>query len=162
MEFLDFTDNEDNVIGSAPKEEIYGKKLPHRIVHVFVFNDSQEMALSRRSSRVAFCPLHWCTAVAGHVVAGETYEDAAKREMSEEIGISANITYLNKDRYETGGLKKFPVSFASSCNGPFCTSPREVECVEFFSMQEIQRMIINGEKFHPETLFLLRRHFGIK
>ena len=38
----------------------------------------------------------------------------------------------------------------------------KVEKVEFFSLDKIQEMINDGEKFHPELLFLLEKHFEIK
>ena len=163
MEFLDVVDENDNVIGKASKKEIYEKLLPHRIVHVLVFNDRDEMCLQLRSKYVSFCPLHWCTAVGGHVQSGETPEQAALREYEEEIGTTSDIVPFSKDLYvHAGVLKKFLITFKTKYNGPFRLNPKVVEKVEFFNLEEIQEMIDNGEKFHPELLFLLEKRFGIK
>jgi isopentenyl-diphosphate delta-isomerase type 1 len=167
MEFLDIVNENDEVIGNASKNEIYEKKLLHRIVHVFVFNDKDQMALQLQSIHKKFCPHHWCTAAAGHVRSGESSEQAALRELEEEIGIHARLTFKYKDFYEyknsgQSGLRKILISFKTVFNGPFKINQKEVEKIQFFDLGQIQRMIDNGEKFHPELLFLFRRHFKIK
>ncbi len=177
MEFLDIVNENDEIVGKASKKEIYEKLLTHRIVHIFVFNDKGEMTLQVRSKDSPFCPLHWCTAAAGHVRSGESYEEAALRELNEEVGIKAELTFAYKDLYEytdayddaninklgiRKGLKKFLATFKTIHNGPFKINPAEVEEIEFFSLDKVQEMINDGEKFHPELLFILNRHFGIK
>ena len=91
MEILDIVDQNDNIIGQAPKDDAYENKLGHRIVHVLIFNDQKKMVLQLRSANVSFCPLHWSTAVGGHVQAGETYEQAAIREYEEELNLASKL-----------------------------------------------------------------------
>jgi isopentenyl-diphosphate delta-isomerase type 1 len=163
MEFIDIIDENDKVIGNAAKNEIYEKKLLHRIVHIFVFNENDELALQLQSKHKKFCPLHWVSSAAGHVRSGETSETAALRELEEEIGTKTDIEFMWKDLYEykipgEEGLKKMLISFKAKFNGPFKINPWEVEKVEFFSLDKINEMINNGEKFHPELLFLLKKH----
>jgi len=162
-EFLDIVNDKDEVVGNASYDEVYQKKLPHRIVHIFIFNDKGEMALHLRSKQKSFCPLHWSTPVGGHVQSSETYEQAALREFKEELGTAARIEFAYKDIYITPDerkIMKFLATFNASFNGPFEINPEEVERVEFFSLQTIKNMIANGEKFHPELLFLLKKHFS--
>ncbi|MBI2129802.1 NUDIX domain-containing protein [Candidatus Woesearchaeota archaeon] len=162
MEFLDIVDEKDKAIGRASKKEIYEKKLLHRIVHVLVFNNKGEMALQLRSRYASFCPLHWCTSAGGHVRSGESYEEAALRELKEEIGTAAKIDFAHKDIYTvSGNFKKFLATFKTEFNGSFRINPKEVDRVEFFSLDEVQKMVSSGEKFHPELLFLLRKYFNI-
>jgi 16S rRNA (adenine1518-N6/adenine1519-N6)-dimethyltransferase len=157
---LDFVNEKDEVIGKAPIDEIYDKKLWHRIVHIFVFNSKGEMALKLRSRQKKFLPLYWSAPVGGHVLAGETYEKAALRELQEELGIKAKIKLIGKDFYENErGLKKFMAAFKTDFNGSFKINPEEVERVEYFTPDKIKAMIAAGEKFHSELLFLLKKHF---
>ena len=98
------------------------------------------------------------------MISGETSKEAAIREMEEEIGIKTNIDFKWKDLYinkEQAGHQKFLVTFTTTFEGPFKVSPIEVEKVEFFSLDQIQEMINQGEKFHPELLFLLEKYYGI-
>ncbi len=71
---------------------------------------------------------------------------------------------LAVDRYNdlSFGHLKFLGSFTSIYNGEFKVNLKEVEKMQFFSLKEIQEMINQKEKFHPELLFLLEKHFGIK
>jgi len=163
MEMLDIVDENDNVVGSASQKEIYEKLLPHRIAHVLVFNERGEMALQMRSATKGFCPLHWSTTAGGHVQSGETYEQAALREMQEELGVTATLEELGKDLYvdKNRGLRKFLATFKAIHPGPFNFN-HEVERVEFFGMEKIRDMVVAGEKFHPELMFLLEKRFGIK
>ncbi len=163
MEFLDVVNKNDEVVGSATKQEVHDKFLMHRIVHVLVFNKKDKLALQLRSKNVPFCPYHWSTTVGGHVQSGESYEQAAAREFQEELGTNPKLEFFSKDFYEApSGLKEFLTTFKTVSEGPFNSNPKEVELVKFFGMDEIQEMINSGEKFHPELLFLLRKHFGLK
>ncbi len=160
MEFLDIVDDNDNVIGREEYSQVYKKNLTHRIAHIIIFNNKGEMALQMRSAEKRFCPGHWCTSAGGHVHSGESYNDAALRETEEELGVRAKMKFLAKDVYiSTVVPKKFLATFTARHNGPFNPNPKEVERVEFFSMDEIWRMIREGEKFHPELIFILNKHF---
>ncbi len=164
IEVLDVVNDKDEVIGSAPYSEIYAAKFPHRICHLFIFNDAGEMALQLRSKIKSFCPGLWSTAAGGHVQSGETYEIAIMRESMEEIGVAPLAKFLAVDRYNdpSFGHFKFLGSFTSTYNGEFEINLKEVEKISFFPLKEIQEMINQKEKFHPELLFLLEKYFGIK
>ncbi|MBW3018842.1 NUDIX domain-containing protein [Candidatus Woesearchaeota archaeon] len=165
MEMLDVVNEKDEVVGKAEYSEVYKNFLAHRICHILIFNDKGEMALQLRSKHKRFCPNHWVTAVGGHVQSGESYEQAALREMEEEVGVQIPVEFLRKDRYDNPERKdftKFLGTFKAKYNGPFRVNPEEVDRVEFFSMEKIKQMIADGEKFHPELLFLLRKEFGVQ
>lgn len=160
MEFFDIVDKNDKVIGTAAKDEVFQKKLRHRIVHILIFNNEGKMALQLRGDACKFLPNHWSTSVGGHIQANESYEDAAKREFNEELGTQADLHFFSRDLF-TGpdGMEMWLVTYKAEYEGPFKLERGKVDKVEFFSMDEIKQMIINKEKFHPELLFLLRKYF---
>lgn len=163
-EFLDIVNEKDEIIGKASQKDIYEKHFQHRIVHILIFNKKEEMALQLRSKKKNFTPEHWSTSAGGHVQSGETYEQAASRELEEELGIKTKLKFLFKDLYDDRsrlGMKKFLGVFRTVYEGPFKINPDEVEKIEFFSLDKIQKMINSKGKFHPELLFLLKNHFGI-
>ncbi len=88
-EVYDIVDESDRVTGQASRKHIHANKLLHRSVHIFVFNSRKELFLQKRSSRKDESPGLWDTSSAGHVDTGESYDDCAKRELQEELGLNA-------------------------------------------------------------------------
>jgi 16S rRNA (adenine1518-N6/adenine1519-N6)-dimethyltransferase len=158
-EILDIVDTADQIVGKALRSEIYAKKLPHRIVHVLVRDSSGRIGLQRRSASVSYCPLYWSTTAGGHVLAGESYEAAAAREYTEELGVTCGeLTCLGKTAYHAEGV---PPKFLTVFETPFMVelqiNPREVESVEFFTPAELRQMISQGEPLMAELIFVLEQ-----
>lgn len=162
IEYLDIVDENNVVVGTAPREEVYKNELMHRIVHVLIFNAAGDMALQLRSKNVSYCPGHWSTAVGGHVQSGETYHEAAMREYREELGVSSNLEELGENFYvnRVESPDKFLFTFTSMFEGPFNIDKEDVEDIQFFSIDTIKEMIKNGELFHPELLFLFEKYYS--
>lgn len=88
-ELFDVVDENDSVITQAPRREVHQKNLIHRATHVLVFNKRGQLLLQQRSAFKDTAPLKWDSSVSGHLNAGESYADAAIRELQEEMGITA-------------------------------------------------------------------------
>jgi isopentenyldiphosphate isomerase len=86
-EWFDVVNERDEVIGRAPREEVHGRGLRHRAVHVLVFNTRGQVFLQKRSQRKDREPGMWDSSASGHVDAGEEYDMAAVRELEEELGV---------------------------------------------------------------------------
>lgn len=88
-EVLDVVDADDIVIGTATRGEIHRCGHRHRAVHVLVYDSAGKIYLQRRSWTKDCSPGLWDTSAAGHVDHGETYADAARRELAEELGVES-------------------------------------------------------------------------
>jgi isopentenyl-diphosphate delta-isomerase len=162
MEYLDVVNDKNEVIGRAERVEINQKKLPHRIVHILVFNSKGKIVLHKRTPWNKFCPNCWTTSAGGYVQAGETYEQAGLREYKEELGVTSQIELAYEDIYEDNqGLKKFLQTFKTVYNGPFNPDQEKVSEIRFLNLNEIRGMIKNKELFHPELIYILQKHFNI-
>lgn len=174
MEYNDVINKNDEVVGKVLHSELYNKKLPHRIVHILLFDENQKIILQKRSKHKSFCPQHWSTSVGGHVMSGESYEDAAIREFKEELGANVPIKFLFKFRYDVSDNVGDDVSdndsnnffkmisiFKANFNGPFELNPEEVESISSFSLDDLSKMIMDGELFHPELKFLIENHINL-
>ncbi len=82
-------DENDQVIGTMDKDEAHRNGTPHRIAVVFVENPQGQIVVQvRLNGRLDH-------SAAGHVDVGESYLDAAKRELHEELGISGvELSYV--------------------------------------------------------------------
>jgi len=158
MEILDIVNESDEVVGRAGRDEVFANKLPRRIVHLFVRNAKNEIALQLRSRNKSFTPLHWVTSASGHVQAGESYDDAVRRECLEETGVDLQPAFLRKDKFTSPSGIMFLATYIATFEGPFNWDTNEVERIQFFDIPTIYEMIDTGEKFHPELLFLLDQH----
>lgn len=69
-----------------------GDRLPegtyHAVVDVFVVNENNEVLLVKRSKDKEVYPCMWESGAGGSVKAGETFIEAARRELYEETKIS--------------------------------------------------------------------------
>lgn len=69
------------------RREIHRDGNWHRTVHVWVRNSAGELLLQKRSASKETHPGMWDISAAGHVAAGELSENAALRELREELGL---------------------------------------------------------------------------
>lgn len=80
----------------CPKSEIHAKGHFHNTVHVWFYTANGQILLAQRAASKTICPLLWDVSVAGHVDAGETLEEAAIREVKEEISLDITENDLEK------------------------------------------------------------------
>ncbi len=161
MEFNDVINEFDEVIDSVEQQELYKSKLPHRIVHVLLFDKKKRLLLQQRSKNKSFCPLCWVTSANGHVISGETPRQAAGRECQEELGIRPGFRLWFKDRYDDPrGFFKFLNVYTGELSENYKTDPVEVEKVELLTLKGIEELKQKGEKFHPELEYILNKFLG--
>jgi len=95
-EYFDVVDENDIVVDKRLGGECLDKGLLHRAVVTFVSNSRGEVYLQRRAGDLRFYPGYWTASCTGHVSAGETYLEGAKRELKEELGIECELQALGK------------------------------------------------------------------
>lgn len=96
QELLDIVDSNDKVIGRDTKENKFIKGLITRNVAIFILDHNKRLLIAKRSSNKKSFPNRYDLAACGNVKAGETYKEAAEREVSEELGIKCNLKFLGK------------------------------------------------------------------
>lgn len=93
-------DESDRPVGSATKKEAWDQGLIHRIVRIMIENRKGQILLQHRTPTKDIYPNCWDNSVAGHVDAGEEYEQAAVRELREELGLEG-LDYAEIGRYRS-------------------------------------------------------------
>jgi isopentenyldiphosphate isomerase len=71
----------------APRWVFHLFGLPHRTAHVGMATSTGFVLLQKRAPTKMDWPDAWDMAVAGHVPAGQSFEEGAKKEISEELGL---------------------------------------------------------------------------
>ena len=91
-EILNVVDADDRVTGQCRRDEVHRLGLRHRAIHVLIFNHSGQVFLQKRAQHKQENPGLWDSSVAGHVDAGESYNQCCRREISEEVGLLVTHT----------------------------------------------------------------------
>jgi 16S rRNA (adenine1518-N6/adenine1519-N6)-dimethyltransferase len=84
-------DENDRIRAYASRPKVHGNNLRHRAVHILIFNQVGDVYLQQRSRWKDRHPLKWDSSAAGHVIAGENYDETARRELTEELGIDVPL-----------------------------------------------------------------------
>jgi len=87
MKLLNIVDENDNIIGEEERKVIHDKGLLHREVRVWFVTPDNEIIFQHRSKSKDTLPDLLDISVAGHVEIGDSYEEAAVREVEEETGV---------------------------------------------------------------------------
>lgn len=94
MEFFDIYTPEGTPTGKKVERSIaHEKGILHAAVHIYIYrirNGKTEILLQKRSDTKDSFPSCWDTSCAGHVSAGETFTEAALKELNEELGLSVS------------------------------------------------------------------------
>jgi 16S rRNA (adenine1518-N6/adenine1519-N6)-dimethyltransferase len=89
-------DKNDRILRHAQRSDVHGNNLLHRAVHILIFNQANDVYLQQRSRWKDRHPLKWDSSAAGHVTAGESYDETARRELQEELGINVLLRKILK------------------------------------------------------------------
>ena len=134
-------DENDLVISALSRAEVHGNNLRHRAVHIFLFNRAGELLLQKRSPWKDRHPELWDSSAAGHVNAGEEFDQTAVRELKEELGVETKVTRVAKLAAceETG--QEFIWLYRGEEEGPFAPAPSEIDALGFFPLRVIAEWI---------------------
>lgn len=149
-----------NVTGAATRGECHnGSKLLHPVVHLHVFNSRGEVYLQKRPEWKDIQPGKWDTAVGGHMDYGETPEEALRREVSEELGITDfEPERIGKYVFESARERELVYVNSTTYDGKIHPSEQELDGGRFWTIDEI-RDAIGKEKLTPNFESEFQRFF---
>lgn len=96
------------------------------------------------------------------VQTGETYEEAAWRELQEEIGITdGDLHHMGKFLFERWDLQKYIAVFELIAEDGIMLG-EEVASTQFFTPEEAHELITTHDKIHPELKFLWKKIYNLR
>lgn len=157
-EIVAIVDENNLIVDAVPRTVMRTQNLPHRACYILVFNSQQKIFLQKRTQSKDVYPGYYDIATGGVVLAGETYEESAERELAEEIGaknipLSKHFDFFHQDSH----CRVWGRVFSCIYDGKIVLQKEEVESGDFYTIKEI--MILKEiQSFTPDGLYVLSRY----
>jgi 8-oxo-dGTP pyrophosphatase MutT (NUDIX family) len=160
VEFIDEIDSSGNFIAKRPASDLKKRMFMHRVALVIPKAAGGKIILSKRAATKRPFPGTFCCAVGGKISHGETEEQAAEREMNEEIGKSYPVRRVASFVFDEPDYKAAFTVFTTIdpvSASEFVLDKREIEYSRPFSKEEIKRMVKEKpEAFSPTFIAAIK------
>lgn len=161
-ELIYHVDDDDNVISEIRKSVCIEQSLIHRGICIFLFNKSDEVFITLRKKDRKVFPNLW-DGVSGTVRWGETYEEAASRELLEELNVSAEIKSLFNFKYRSQKINSNCRIFEGFTDEEIKINTDEIKEGKWVSLKELNLLIKDHhEKFTPSITLIWKDFIKIK
>ena len=161
-EWVDLIDDQDRVVGRVTRRQMRAENLLHRSVGIFCFEPGGRIYVHRRTDHKDVFPGMYDMSVGGVVAAGEGYDDAALREIAEELGIAGPTPeFLFKHRYDDASSRSWTAVYRVMWNGPIRHQPSEVAWGRWCALREVAENT-HGWAFVPDGWEIFRRFLALK
>ena len=151
-------DRENRPVGVAARWEMRAGGLPHRATYILIFNAAGELHVQRRTMTKDVYPGYLDPAAGGVVLAGESYEESAERELAEEMGIrGVALTAAFDFWFDEGPVRVWGRVFVCRYDGPLVLQAEEVESVCLLTPEAV---LASPETVTPDGLAVVRRYLA--
>ncbi len=143
IEYLDLVDENDNVIGKEDRNIIYENNMKNfRVINIMIMNSENKIIVPKRSDNRRLFPNCYDCSVGGHVSSGESYEEAAYRELEEELGIKnvklEQIGYFKPSDIDTSCFSKM---YKLVYDGDLNYDKDGIQEIFYMNKEEIRKLI---------------------
>jgi isopentenyl-diphosphate delta-isomerase len=155
---IDLVDEHDHPVGVVRRGDVFRLKANFRTVHVFVFHDGR-LLLQRLSPKRERNPEGWGSSVAAYLHAGESYDEAARRRLDEELGLQGQLHLVGKTRMNDEGSLQF-VELCTLTDGPATIrEPDHIEELRYWARDDLDQAITASPESFTPTFLQVYRYF---
>ena len=142
------------------RNEAHRSGVCHRVVHLWILNQNNELLIQQRSSDKESCPNMWYVSVGGHIESLESIESTLIRETQEELGLDiSHLTdaivylftfkeravlnggkYIDDEIYDVFGLK------ADFDINQVIMQAEEVQAVKYIKYDDFKNIVLTQDK----------------
>lgn len=153
QEYIDILTEEGIATGKkALKSEAHRLGLWHASAQIWIVNSRKEVLIQKRAANKDSYPNLWDISVAGHMSAGDTAQQAAIREIEEEIGvkIAANelhfLKSIKKSKLPKSGFIDNEFNYLFAVKKDFnlhevTLQQEEVAAIKWIAISEFERQL---------------------
>jgi isopentenyldiphosphate isomerase len=159
-ELVEALDEDGRVVEVVTRARMRAGRLRHRCTFVVVRRPGGEVLVHLRSPDKDMWPDRWDIAVGGVVQAGEAWDDAAARELAEEVGVigvrlvplvDGDVAYEDDDVAEVARL------YSVTWDGPVTFADGEVVAARWVPVDELLDLVAAGS-FVADSVALVLPH----
>ncbi len=142
-ELIEVVDKYDKPLAIMPRGEVHRQCLMHRSVLVLVYDMKSKLYLQKRGKNKSLYPGRLDISASGHVKQGESREDAAIRELYEELGLRTDrLTRLHDIPASNDTHFEFVTLFtAGKFSQPPTPNPDELDGGHFVDPDELDFLV---------------------
>jgi isopentenyldiphosphate isomerase len=137
-ELVDVVDDGDRIVATVTRAEMRARRLKHRCVFIVVRRSDGHLLVHQRSAEKDLLPSAWDVAVGGVVGCGEGWDEAAARELAEEVGIDGPpLRFRRATRYQDELVDEVVRVYDLTWDGPIAFDDGEVVAAVWLDEAEL-------------------------
>lgn len=159
-ELVEHLAEDGTVLEVVPRAVIRAGALLHRSVFVAVTTSDGCLVVHRRAAWKDLWPDRWDVAFGGVVGAGESWDEAATRELAEEAGVVAEpgaFDLLGEGRFDSAEVRELGRVYRVVHDGPFTCPDGEVAEVCLVPLADLTDWLA-GRELTPDSEALVLPH----
>lgn len=145
LEYFDIVNEKDEVVDKISEDKqntVEPSQL--RFINIIITDEENKIVVPKRSSNRRIFPNCYDFSVGGHVNSGESYIEAAYRELEEELGISnvelKEVAYFSPFKSESNTFQK--VYFLKYNKEIINYDNDGIDKIYYMSIEEIKKLMI--------------------
>lgn len=155
-ELVALYDEHGRVVGSVPRARMRAENLRHAATGVLVRNSAGLVYVHRRTDTKDVYPGRYDFTAGGVIVAGEDPDEAAVRELEEELGVSGvPITPVGRGEYSDDHTRFWAYLYTVTWDGAVRHQPEEVAWGAWWTPHELAELVADDPgRFMPDSVAL--------
>lgn len=141
-ELVEVVDPSGAVERVVTRAEMRRDRLRHRCTYILVIDAERRVVVHQRADWKDVWPSRWDLAFGGVAAVAEAWDDAARRELLEEAGIDAPLTYVAAGAYVDTDVALLGQVYLARSDGPFTFPDGEVVRAERVPIADVLSWIV--------------------
>jgi isopentenyldiphosphate isomerase len=155
-ELVEEVDEHGNVLRVVTRTQMRADHLRHRCTYIGVLDHDGRLLIHQRAATKEVYPSWWDVCAGGVCTAGERWDDSARRELAEELGVrDVSLEHLGHGTWEAadGSAALVGHVYVARTDGPFSFDDGEVVQARFVTFDELDRLLAT-ESFCTDSVEL--------
>lgn len=154
-ETVEEVDHTGAVLRLVTRRQMRSESLCHRSVFIAVVSGDGDLLVHRRADTKDVWPGCWDVAVGGVCAPGEDWQEAAVRELGEELGLEGvTVELLGTGGYRDDDVSLVGAVFLCRSDGPFRFADGEITEAHWIRPADLAEWL-GAKKFLPDSVALV-------